>query len=115
MNQTSSKGKQRKGKRYYGQTVLRILDEVARMCPYRIPGNRDSYNPYNEGWQEALFQAGAEIEALFSIESEPRCSGCTNYSMIHGNMQSGNCNLHGDRRVTPNSGHCIWAERRKDD
>ena len=34
--------------------INKIIEEVAKEHPYRVPGNRDSYDKYAEGWTDAV-------------------------------------------------------------
>ncbi len=39
---------------HWRETVAAALSEASAMHPYRVPGNRDSYSQYSEGWTDAL-------------------------------------------------------------
>ena len=53
------------------QAAIDALEKVAEMYLWRVPGDRDSYSPYNEAWQDALNRAEIEIEVLPSAQPEP--------------------------------------------
>ena len=44
--------------------VLKALEDVGAMYPYRIPGVAETYRPYNEAWNDAIDKAEQAIEAL---------------------------------------------------
>jgi hypothetical protein len=52
------------------QAAIDALEKVAKLYPWRVPGDRDSYSQYNEAWQDALNRADSEIEALPSAQAE---------------------------------------------
>jgi len=52
------------------QAVIDALEKVAELYPWRVPGDRDSYSPYNEAWNDALNRAEGEIEALPSAQPD---------------------------------------------
>lgn len=47
--------------------IKQILEEVERIHPYRIPGRRETYDSYAEGWTDAV----NEIESRLPAEPEP--------------------------------------------
>lgn len=52
------------------QDAIDALEKVARFFPYRVPGNRDTYDQYNEAWNDAIGRAEIEIEELPSAQPE---------------------------------------------
>lgn len=52
------------------QATIDALEKVAEIFPWRIPGNRDSYDHYNEAWNDAIGRAEIEIEKLPSAQPE---------------------------------------------
>lgn len=56
----------------YLNDAIDALEKVARFFPYRVPGNRDSYDRYNEAWNDAIGRAEIEIEKLPSVQPEER-------------------------------------------
>ena len=52
------------------QAAIDALEKVARFFPYRVPGNRDTYDRYNEAWNDAIGRAEIEIEELPSAQPE---------------------------------------------
>lgn len=62
------------------QVAIDALEKVAELFPWRIPGNRDSYDRYNEAWNDAIGRAEIEIEKLPSVQPEIiRCKDCKYY------------------------------------
>lgn len=59
----------------YLNDAIDALEKVARFFPYRVPGNRDSYDRYNEAWNDAIGRAEIEIEKLSPAQAET-CEGC---------------------------------------
>ena len=52
------------------QAAIDALENVAELYPWRVPGNRDSYSHYNEGWCDAIGRAEIGIEELPSAQPE---------------------------------------------
>ena len=50
------------------QAAIDALEKVAELFPWRVPGNRDSYDRYNEAWNDAIGRAEIEIEKLPSAQ-----------------------------------------------
>lgn len=44
--------------------VIDGLEKVAGFFPYKVPGNADTYLPYNEAWNDAIGRAEMEIESI---------------------------------------------------
>ena len=62
------------------QAVIDALEKVAELFPWRVPGNRDSYDHYNEAWNDAIGRAEIEIEKLPSAQPEiVRCKDCKQF------------------------------------
>ena len=105
------------------QAVIEALEKVAELFPWRVPGNRDSYDRYNEAWNDAIGRAEIEIEELPSAQPEIiRCKDCKHFEydhpyVIHGVPVLGHevCNAWGDGCKTDENGYCFLAERRTDD
>lgn len=57
------------------QAAIDALEKVAELFPWRVPGNRDSYDRYNEAWNDAIGRAEIEIEKLSSAQPED-CDTC---------------------------------------
>ena len=51
-------------------TIHDIINKVASMNPYKVPGDRDSYSQHREGWQDALGQLEVEVESAVVSDSE---------------------------------------------
>ena len=54
------------------QAAIDALEKVAELFPWRVPGNRDTYDRYNEAWNDAIERAEIEIEELPSAQPEQR-------------------------------------------
>ncbi len=50
------------------QDAIDALEKVAELFPWKVPGNRDSYDNYNEAWNDAIGRAEIEIEKLPSAQ-----------------------------------------------
>lgn len=48
------------------RTIDMILDMIEKEHPYKVPGDRDSYDKYNEGWSDAIDRVRGELESLNS-------------------------------------------------
>ena len=53
------------------QKVIDALEKVAGFFPYKVPGNADTYIPYNEAWNDAIGRAEMEIETLLPADGAP--------------------------------------------
>ena len=52
------------------QAAIDALEKVAELFPWKVPGNRDTYDRYNEAWNDAIGRAEIEIEELPSAQTE---------------------------------------------
>ena len=52
------------------QAAIDALEKVAELFPWKVPGNRDTYDRYNEAWNDAIGRAEIEIEELPSAQPE---------------------------------------------
>ena len=52
------------------QNVNDALEKVASFFPYRIPGKGETYDKYNEAWNDAIGRAEIEIKQLPSAQPE---------------------------------------------
>ena len=59
------------------QAAIGALEKVAELFPWRVPGNRDTYDRYNEAWNDAIGRAEIEIEELPSAQPEPHWIPCS--------------------------------------
>ena len=59
------------------QAAIDALEKVAELFPWRVPGNRDTYDRYNEAWNDAIGRAEIEIEELPSAQPEPHWIPCS--------------------------------------
>ena len=97
------------------QEAIDALEKVAELFPWRVPGNRDSYDRYNEAWNDAIGRAEIEIEKLPSAQPEIiRCKDCKHY--LHDEEYGFDwCNrMSGVFRAKPD-GFCSWADMRGGD
>ena len=53
------------------QVAIDALEKVAGFFPYKIPGNADTYDKYNEAWNDAIGRAEMEMESLEPAEVLP--------------------------------------------
>ena len=55
------------------QGVFDALEKVANFFPYKTIGKRETYDKYNEAWNDAIGRAEMEIERLPSVkQQEPK-------------------------------------------
>lgn len=58
--------------------VIDALEKVASFFPYKIPGKGETYDKYNEAWNDAIGRAEMEIESLPSAQlAQDLPKGCT--------------------------------------
>lgn len=94
----------------YRQAAIDVLEKVAELYPWRVPGDRDSYSQYNEAWQDALNRADSEIEALPSAKPEIiRCKDCKK----NPHWEWVGCPMTGKSTRKPDD-YCSYAERREE-
>lgn len=90
------------------QAAIDALEKVATLFPWKVPGNRDSYDRYNEAWNDAIGRAEIEIEELPSKQPEiVRCKDCKW-------KQGSECVRFAEVRPFPDD-FCSRAERRTDE
>ena len=66
------------------QAAIDALEKVAELFPWRVPGNRDTYDRYNEAWNDAIERAEIEIKELpFAQPEIIRCKDCIYYDPPH--------------------------------
>lgn len=80
----------RKTKYIEHQAVIDALEKVAGLFPYKIPGNADTYSPYNEAWNDAIGRAEMEMESLEPADVMRVIHGHWIYK--HGEMCCSRCN-----------------------
>lgn len=100
------------------QTAIDALEKVAELFPWRVPGNRDTYDSYNEAWQDALDRAENEIENLPSAQPDIiQCKDCKYWDSFP------SCSAFSDLHIckywmckisTMEGDFCSRAERRED-
>ena len=59
------------------QAAIDALEKVAELFPWRVPGKRDTYDSYNEAWNDAIGRAEMEIENLPSAQPEQQWTPCS--------------------------------------
>ena len=60
--------------------VIDALEKVADLFPWRVPGKSDTYDSYNEAWNDAIGRAEMEIEKLPSVQPDiVRCKDCKHW------------------------------------
>lgn len=93
------------------QAAIDALEKVAELFPWRVPGNRDTYDRYNEAWNDAIGRAEIEIEELPSAQPEIiRCRDCKWFGKIGCAVQI----VDESDRPSEND-FCSFAERRTDE
>ena len=96
------------------QVAIDALEKVAELFPWRIPGNRDSYDRYNEAWNDAIGRAEIEIEKLPSVQPEIiRCKDCKYYLLGSDGIHF--CFKHDDDVLWQDNDFCSKSERRTDE
>ena len=88
--------------------AIDALEKVADLFPWKVLGNRDSYDRYNEAWNDAIGRAEIEIEKLPSAQPDiVACGDC-----IHWICHDRRCGYwnHGVKPLD----WCCHAERRSD-
>ena len=48
----------------YLEDAIEALEKVASLYPCKVPGERDTYDTYNEAWNDAIGRAEIELEKL---------------------------------------------------
>ena len=100
----------------YVDDAIEALEKVARLFPYRVPGDRDTYDRYNEAWNDAIGRAEIEIEALPSAQPEIIQCGECKYAEVADPEDSQDgyvCQFHRGS-IWFSGSYCSWAERRED-
>jgi hypothetical protein len=52
------------------KAILRELERIAEIHPYKVIGDRDSYSPYNEAWEDCISLVEERLQFLPSEEPE---------------------------------------------
>ena len=52
--------------------VLKITTRVEKIHPYKVVGDRDSYSPYNEGWNDCVSLIESYLEKMPVVEPKER-------------------------------------------
>ena len=92
------------------QAAIDALEKVAELFPWRVPGNCDTYDRYNEAWNDAIGRAEIEIEELSSAQPEIiRCKDCKK----NPHWEWVGCPMTGKDTRKPDD-FCSYAERRTD-
>lgn len=104
-------------KAVYLDDALNALEKVAKLFPYGIPGNYDTYDRYNEAWDDAIGRAEIGIEELPPAQPEIiRCKDCKHWRDSDGVYRRGidaesKCPLN-TQEVYTGTFYCGYAERR---
>lgn len=94
--------------------VIDALEKVAGFFPYKVPGNADTYLPYNEAWNDAIGRAEMEMESLEKDDVVPvvRCKDCKFYTSMRPDIKTGICDL--NMHHMGDDGFCSCGERREE-
>ena len=46
------------------RTIDMILDMIEKEHPYKVPGDRDTYGKYNEGWSDAIDRVRGALQVM---------------------------------------------------
>ena len=91
--------------------VIDALEKVASFFPYKIPGKGETYDKYNEAWNDAIGRAEIEIKKLPS--AQPELIMCKDCKFADGEATTSNgmywCIVHGTYMR-----YCSDAKRRTD-
>ena len=49
--------------------ILKIIEEIQKEHPYKVPGNYDTYSQYNQGWTDACNRLDAVITPTLDKKS----------------------------------------------
>ena len=101
------------------QSAIDALEKVADFFPWRVPGKSETYNSYNEGWNDAIGRAEIEIETLPSAHTEIiYCKDCRKHNVNTGYKEDC-CPLYEWRGVSYGHEHdyqyCCFSRRRTDE
>lgn len=97
---------------YISKDRLReIIGDVNEVCPYKVPGDYDTYSQYNEGWQDACNTIERMIEAEDGTELIT-CKDCAHlcYEDL-GIYYCGNIGIRG--QLSPDD-YCSRANSKRD-
>lgn len=99
------------------KAAIDALEKVAELFPWRVPGNRDSYDRYNEAWNDAIGRAEIEIEEL---PSAPQRTGRwihDGYAFKGGIdwMHCSECGHKDSWSVATRTPFCAWCGARMED
>ena len=95
------------------QAAIDALEKVAELFPWKVPGNRDTYDRYNEAWNDAIGRAEIEIEELPSAQPERTCVNCGRTVNNGGWYADGRtrCPIE-EHYALPKDGYChLWEKR----
>ena len=93
------------------QAAIDALEKVADMFPWRVPGNRDTYDRYNEAWNDAIGRAEMEIENMPS--AQPEIIHCKDCKYNPNPPECGNAACVLFYGMTDQMGFCHHGERRE--
>ena len=95
------------------QAAIDALEKVAELFPWRVPGNRDTYDRYNEAWNDAIGRAEIEIEELPSVQPEQHEIGYSECANAMLKMWIDNVLTDGEYNRIMDKLNAHWAERRE--
>ena len=65
------------------EEVLKIIDQVRQEHPYKVSGRQETYDPYNEGWEDACCKIEAIISGMQGEgEKKYACKYCGNDNLF---------------------------------
>ena len=82
--------------------VLKITTKVEKIHPYKVVGDRDSYSPYNEGWNDCVSLIESNLEKIPFVERERKKgkwvrrkgSDCWECSVCHAVLENDDLGMH---------------------
>ena len=100
------------------KAVNDALEKIAELYPWKIPGNRDTYDRYNEAWQDAVFRMETEIEQLPS--AQPQRTGRWIHQVKFGRIECDQCgkvyrNAFVPKNYCPNCGASMTEKAEEND
>ena len=81
------------------KAILRELERIAEIHPYKVIGDRDSYSPYNEAWEDCISLIEERLQFLPSAEPE-RIAKVVEHEMII--TDSDGCSYHRTKYICGN-------------
>lgn len=90
--------------------IFDALEKVASFFPYKIPGNADTYDKYNEAWNDAIGRAEMEIESIepADVVTMVRCKDCRYHALFD------TCSHPDGMKHAPDNGFCYVGKPREE-